>query len=77
MIVNDVYVDPANTNQVLLATDRGGVLASNDGGYSFSPSNNGFSARQITSYVGDATHPATIYVGVVNDKEVGRGLCQR
>jgi photosystem II stability/assembly factor-like uncharacterized protein len=55
----------------LLATDRGGVLASNDGGYSFSPSNNGFSARQITSYIGDATQPATIYVGVVNDKAWG------
>ena len=71
VIVNDVYVDPANTNRVLLATDRGGVLASNDGGYSFLPSNNGFSARQITSYIGDAAQPATIYVGVVNDKAWG------
>jgi photosystem II stability/assembly factor-like uncharacterized protein len=71
VIVNDVYVDPANTNRVLLATDRGGVLASNDGGYSFVSSNAGFSARQITSYVGDASQPATIYVGVVNDKAWG------
>jgi photosystem II stability/assembly factor-like uncharacterized protein len=71
VIVNDVYVDPTNTNRVLMATDRGGVLASNDGGYSFAPSNNGFSARQITSYVGDAAQPATIYIGVVNDKAWG------
>jgi photosystem II stability/assembly factor-like uncharacterized protein len=71
VIVNDVYVDPANTNRILLATDRGGVLASNDGGYSFASSNNGFSARQITSYVGDVAQPATIYVGVVNDKAWG------
>jgi photosystem II stability/assembly factor-like uncharacterized protein len=71
VIVNDVYVDPANTNRVLLATDRGGVLASNDGGYSFVPSNRGFSARQITSYVADARRPANIYVGVVNDKAWG------
>jgi photosystem II stability/assembly factor-like uncharacterized protein len=71
IIVNDVYVDPSNTNRVLLATDRGGVLASNDGGYSFLPSNNGFSARQITSYIGDASQPAMIYVGVVNDKAWG------
>jgi photosystem II stability/assembly factor-like uncharacterized protein len=71
IIVNDVYVDPTNTNRILIATDRGGVLASNDGGYSFLPSNNGFSARQITSYIGDATQPATIYVGVVNDKAWG------
>ena len=71
VIVNDVYIDPENTNRILLATDRGGVLASNDGGYSFLPSNSGFSARQITSYVGDAAQPATIYVGVVNDKAWG------
>ncbi|MEI9980704.1 MAG: hypothetical protein WDN23_17240 [Edaphobacter sp.] len=71
VIVNDVYVDPANTNRVLLATDRGGVLASNDGGYSFVPSNRGFSARQITSYVAETARPATIYVGVVNDKAWG------
>jgi photosystem II stability/assembly factor-like uncharacterized protein len=71
VIVNDVYVDPSNTNRILLATDRGGVLASNDGGYSFVPSNAGFSARQITSYIGDASQPATIYVGVVNDKAWG------
>jgi len=71
LIVNDVYVDPTNTNRILLATDRGGVLASNDGGYSFLPSNNGFSARQITSYIGDAAQPAMIYVGVVNDKAWG------
>lgn len=71
VIVNDVYVDPTNTNRILMATDRGGVLASNDGGYSFLPANNGFSARQITSYLGDAVQPATIYVGVVNDKAWG------
>jgi photosystem II stability/assembly factor-like uncharacterized protein len=71
IIVNDVYVDPSNTNRILIATDRGGVLASNDGGYSFLPANNGFSARQITSYIGDASQPATIYVGVVNDKAWG------
>ncbi len=71
VIVNDVYVDPANTNHVLLATERGGVLASNDGGYSFVPSNRGFSSRQITSYVADSSRPATIYVGVVNDKAWG------
>jgi photosystem II stability/assembly factor-like uncharacterized protein len=71
VIVNDVYIDPANPNRILLATDRGGVLASNDGGYSFLPSNRGFSARQITSYVADTARPATIYVGVVNDKAWG------
>ena len=68
VIVNDVFVDSTDANRMLLATDRGGVLASNDGGFSFTPSNKGFSARQITSYLGDAQRSATIYVGVVNDK---------
>lgn len=71
VIINDVYVDPTNSNRVLLATDRGGVQASNDGGNSFTQSNNGFSSRQITSYVADASTPGTVYVGVVNDKAFG------
>lgn len=71
IIVNDVYVDPTNSKHVLLATDRGGVLLSNDGGDSFAPSNIGFSAQHITSFVQDSQHPATVYVGVVNDKEFG------
>ncbi len=71
VIVNDVYIDPTNSKHVLLATDRGGVLASDDGGTGFFPSNTGFSARQITAYTADAQHPATLYVGVVNDNEWG------
>ena len=71
LIVNDVYVDPANSNHVLLATDRSGVLASDDGGSSFLPSNSGFSTRQIWAFTGDEQHAATVYIGVVNDKDSG------
>jgi len=71
LIVNDVYINPADTNRIMLATDRGGVLVSNDGGSSFRATNDGFSSRQITSYVEDMFHPGTIYVGMVNDKEWG------
>jgi ligand-binding sensor domain-containing protein len=71
LIVNDVYVDPANSKHVLLATDREGVWSSDDGGDSFTPSNKGFSARQIAAYVSDAQRPSTLYVGVLNDKEWG------
>jgi photosystem II stability/assembly factor-like uncharacterized protein len=71
LIVNDVYVDPADSRHVLLATNRSGVLLSDDGGTGFVPSNSGFSARQITAYTSDAQHPATVYVGVVNDKQWG------
>ncbi|WP_202925593.1 hypothetical protein [Edaphobacter sp. 12200R-103] len=71
LIVNDVYIDPMNANRVLLATDRGGVLVSNDGGASFRPTNSGFSSRQVTSFVQDLRSPETIYVGMVNDKAWG------
>ncbi len=71
VIVNDVAVDATDSSHVLIATDRGGVLVSDDGGDTFRPSNGGFSARQITTLKRDTAHPATIYVGVVNDKEWG------
>jgi photosystem II stability/assembly factor-like uncharacterized protein len=71
VVVNDVYVDPTNPDHILLATDRGGVLASDDFAISFHPSNTGFSARQVTSFAVDPHHPAVVYVGVVNDKETG------
>jgi photosystem II stability/assembly factor-like uncharacterized protein len=71
LIVNDVFINPTDTNRVMLATDRGGVLVSNDDGASFRPTNAGFSSRQITSYVEDFNHPGTIYVGLVNDKAWG------
>lgn len=71
VIVNDVFVDPSNTKHLLVATDRGGVLASEDGGKSFQPSNTGFTVRQVSSYVSDSRSPATVYVGVLNDKDWG------
>jgi photosystem II stability/assembly factor-like uncharacterized protein len=71
VIVNDVYVDPADSGHILLATDRGGVLSSNDFAASFVASNTGFSARQVTAFAVDPRKPANVYVGVVNDKETG------
>jgi photosystem II stability/assembly factor-like uncharacterized protein len=71
VIVNDIYLDPANSQKMLIATDRGGVLASEDGGSSFFPSNKGFFARHLSSFVADTQHPATVYVGALNDKQWG------
>ena len=77
VIVNDVYVDPANTNRVLLATDRGGVLASNDGGYSF---------RSFEQWIfGTADHVVRRGCYAAGDdlcgsgerQGVGRSICQR
>jgi photosystem II stability/assembly factor-like uncharacterized protein len=71
VIINDVYVDPNQPQHVLLATDRGGVLRSEDGGLTFVSSNNGFTLRQVVAYTADPHNPAQLYVGVVNDKETG------
>lgn len=71
VIVNDVYVDPADPQHVLLATDRAGVLRSEDAALTFEASNKGFSARQVAAYTEDPNNPARVYVGVVNDKQTG------
>jgi photosystem II stability/assembly factor-like uncharacterized protein len=70
-ILNDVMVDPRDSRRVLLATDRGGVYASDNGGATFYPSNDGFSQRQISSLVADREHSGDLYAGVLNDKEFG------
>jgi photosystem II stability/assembly factor-like uncharacterized protein len=71
VVVNDVFVDPADSNHVLLAIDRGGVLSSQDAGVSFTPSNGGFSGRRVEALLVDQANPATMYAGVVNDKSYG------
>jgi photosystem II stability/assembly factor-like uncharacterized protein len=71
VIVNDVYVDPNDPQRILLATDRGGVLRSENGATTFEASNTGFSSRQVAAYTEDPHDPAAVYVGVVNDKRTG------
>ena len=71
VVINDVYVDPTNSRRVLLATDRGGVLVSDDGGSTFTPSNTGISERKIAALLVDRNDPRSLYAGVVNDKQFG------
>jgi photosystem II stability/assembly factor-like uncharacterized protein len=71
VIVNDVVIDPRNTSRVLAATDRSGVLASNDGGQTFTASNRGYVYRQVTALLVDRNDPSLLYAGVANDKEFG------
>jgi photosystem II stability/assembly factor-like uncharacterized protein len=71
VIVNDVFVDPGDSNHVLLATDRGGVLQSRDAGTSFVAANEGFSGRKVEALLVDRDNPARIFAGVVNDKAYG------
>ena len=71
VIVNDVTVDLRNPQQVLLATDRSGVLASHDAGATFEPSNLGFAHRQVAALAVDPEDQNTLYAGLVNDKQYG------
>jgi len=71
LIINDLYVYPKDPQHILMATDRSGVLESEDGGKVFHAVNRGFSQRQISSMIIDPRNPATIYVGVLNDKQFG------
>jgi photosystem II stability/assembly factor-like uncharacterized protein len=71
IIINDVLVDPRHSSRVLLATDRSGVLASDDGGVTFTASNRGFTHRQAAALLVDRSNNAVLYAGVLNDKEFG------
>jgi photosystem II stability/assembly factor-like uncharacterized protein len=70
-IVNDVMVDPRNPNRVLVATDRSGVIVSNDSFTTFRASNRGFSGRQVATVIADRKDGNTLYAGMVNDKDFG------
>ncbi|HUJ24130.1 MAG TPA: hypothetical protein VLX58_21490 [Bryobacteraceae bacterium] len=71
VIVNDVLVDARHPGTVLLATDRSGILRSENGGASFFASNRGFAHRQVAALLVDRNDPTVLYAGVVNDKEYG------
>lgn len=71
VIVNDILMDPREPDHVLVATDRGGVLASNDGFAHYAASNRGFAHRVVGGMAVDNKDPNRIYVGVVNDKDLG------
>jgi photosystem II stability/assembly factor-like uncharacterized protein len=71
VIVNDVFIDPRDSNHVLLATDRGGVLVSTDAGATFTASNKGISQRKVSALLVDRGNPSRLFAGVVNDKTYG------
>jgi len=69
VVVNDVMIDPRDSERVMLATDRGGVLDSQDGAKSFMAANHGYSHRFVSTLLADAKNPNNVYAGVVNDRE--------
>lgn len=68
VIINDIYLDPTHPGRLLLATDRGGVLASEDNGSSFTSSNAGFSSRKVGALLVTRAARPELLAGIVNDK---------
>ena len=71
VVVNDVFVDPRDSNHVLIATDRSGVMASTNGAATWETSNHGYAHRYVSALLADNHNASTFYVGVVNDREYG------
>jgi photosystem II stability/assembly factor-like uncharacterized protein len=71
VVVNDVFVDPRDSNHVLIATDRSGVMASTNGAATWETSNHGYAHRYVSALLADNQNASTFYVGVVNDREYG------
>jgi photosystem II stability/assembly factor-like uncharacterized protein len=71
VIVNGIYVSPIDHKKVMLATDRSGVLVSNDAGVTFQSSNGGFSQRKVEALLVSHAPVEGIFAGVANDKAYG------
>ncbi|MFZ0479956.1 MAG: YCF48-related protein [Terriglobales bacterium] len=71
VVVNDVFVDPRNSNHVLIATDRSGVMASMNGAGTWETSNHGYAHRYVSALLADNQNTNTLFVGLVNDREYG------
>lgn len=71
LVVNDILVDPRSSSRLLLATDRNGVMVSENGGATFSSSNSGFTHHYVTTVLPDANDPDLIFVGIINERDLG------
>jgi photosystem II stability/assembly factor-like uncharacterized protein len=75
IVVNDILIDPRNSLRLLLATDRGGVMISDNGGTNLWSSNSGYSHHYVTTVLADTNDPGAILVGIANDHEWGGVFC--
>lgn len=71
VVVNAVVVHPHRPSVILVGSDDAGILRSNDGGATFSPSNRGFVHRQIGALEPDPRRAHVYYASVVLDRDFG------
>ncbi len=71
IVINAVVVHPAKNDVVLVGADDAGILRSEDGGSTFSASNEGFIHRQIGALSSDPHSQDAVYVSAVLDLQHG------
>ena len=64
--INSIAVHPSRPDTVYIGTNNYGVMVSNDGGKSFTPTNGGFSGRFAYTILADREAPNRIYASTIN-----------
>jgi photosystem II stability/assembly factor-like uncharacterized protein len=64
--INSIAVHPSRPDMVYIGTNNYGVMVSNDGGKSFTPTNGGFSGRFAYAILSDRETPNRIYASTIN-----------
>ena len=64
--INSIAVHPSRPEMVYIATNNYGVMVSNDGGKSFTPTNGGFSGRFANAILADREAPNRVYASTIN-----------
>src|ERR1051325_7692146 len=64
--INSIAVHPSRPDMIFIGTNNYGVMVSNDGGKSFTPTNGGFSGRFANAIVADREAPNRVYASTIN-----------
>ena len=64
--INSIAVHPSRPDMIFIATNNYGVMVSNDGGKSFTPTNGGFSGRFANAILADREAPNRVYASTIN-----------
>ncbi len=64
--INSIAVHPSRPDMVFIGTNNYGVMVSNDGGKTFTPTNGGFSGRFANAILPDREIPNRVYASTIN-----------
>jgi photosystem II stability/assembly factor-like uncharacterized protein len=64
--INSIAVHPSRPDMIFIGTNNYGVMVSNDGGKSFTPTNGGFSGRFANAILADREAPNRVYASTIN-----------